>query len=69
MLKILIAVLTIAMIAALATSFRYLWREDGSKTLRWLWWRVGIAVALLAVIVFGALTGELTMQAPWHGRY
>ncbi len=69
MLKILIAVLLVAMVVALATSFRHLWREDGSKTLYWLWWRVAIAVALVATIVFGVLTGQLGMQAPWHGAY
>ncbi len=69
MFKLLVVILTLAMVAALVTAFRHLWREDGGKTLYWLWWRVGIAVALLIVIVIGFLTGELGMQAPWHGAY
>lgn len=69
MLKIVLAVLTLAMMVALATSFRHLWREDGGKTLYWLWWRVGLAVALVITLVIGFMTGQLGMQAPWHGAY
>ena len=69
MFKLLLAILLLAMIVALATSARHLWREDGAKTLYWLWWRVGLAVALLVVLAAGFLTGQLEVQAPWSGTY
>lgn len=69
MYKLLVLALVFAMIGALATSFRHLWRDNSGKTLYWLWWRVGIAVALILVIIFGFLTGQLGLNAPWHGSY
>lgn len=70
MLKILIVILAIAMIFALVTAARHLWTTtSGQKTQYWLMWRVAIAVALIATILFGIFTGQLTLQAPWHGTY
>lgn len=69
MFKLLLAVLLLAMIIALATSARHLWREDGAKTLYWLWWRVGLAAVLMVVLVIGLVTGQLDVAAPWSGTY
>jgi hypothetical protein len=69
MFKAILAVLLFAMIFALLTAARHLWREDGAKTLHWLWWRVGLAVALISVMVLGVVTGQLEMNAPWAGAY
>ncbi|MFY0663560.1 MAG: DUF2909 domain-containing protein [Natronospirillum sp.] len=70
MLKILIVLLAIAMVAALVTAAKHLWTTtSGRKTQFWLMWRVALAVTLIAVILFGLLTGQLTLQAPWHGTY
>ena len=70
MIKIVILILAVAMIFALVTAAKHMWTtSNGEKTHYWLMWRVGIAVALIAVIIFGMITGQLTLQAPWHGQY
>ncbi|WLD58159.1 DUF2909 domain-containing protein [Salinispirillum sp. LH 10-3-1] len=70
MLKILIVLLTIAMIIALITAAKHLWTTtSGQKTQYWLMWRVALAVTLIVTILFGVFSGQLTMQAPWHGTY
>lgn len=70
MIKIVILILALAMIFALVTAAKHMWTTtSGHKTQYWLMWRVAIAVALIAVILFGIFTGQLTLQAPWHGQY
>lgn len=69
--KIVVVVLLIAMVASLFTGFHFLKVDLGhrKRTLYALGIRIGLAVLLAAVLVYGFYSGQFTMQAPWHGRY
>lgn len=69
--KVLIIVLLIAVIASLGSSLYYLFSDLGERkrTLYALGIRITLAALLLGAIAYGFLSGELTVQAPWHGRY
>lgn len=74
MYKFVLMILTIAMLFSLATSLKALFKEQGqpqgkSKTLNWLIVRVVLAVLICVVVVIGFFTGELTIGAPWTGKY
>lgn len=70
-LKIVIALLSVAMIASLFTGLHFLKADLGRRrrTLRALGIRVGIAVLLAGFLAYGFSSGRLTVQAPWHGQY
>lgn len=72
-LKIILVLLIIAMLVSLSGALNALFTEssDGnhSKTFKWLAIRVSIAVAIIIVVTIGFVTGELTIGAPWTGRY
>ena len=62
------------MLVSLAASLKALFKEQGqahgkSKTLNWLTIRVTLAVAIGVVVAIGFFTGELTIGAPWTGKY
>ena len=69
MLKTLIIILMLALIASLGSGFYYLMKDQGDKTKRGtfhsLGVRLGLATALLAVIIYGIATGQLGHRNPW----
>ena len=71
MLKVLIIVLVLAMVASLFSGFVFLFKDvgkpDSRRTLYALGIRVSIAILLLVVIGYGLYTGQLGVNAPWHG--
>ena len=68
--KITIVILFIGNIIALAVALGALMkdqgREGGTRTARFLLFRVSLALALLAVTAFGFYTGQLGLSAPWY---
>ncbi len=71
--KILIVILLIALLASLGAGFYFLMIDQGNihkrRLITSLGVRISLALALMAVIVYGVSTGRLTSQAPWeqHG--
>lgn len=69
MLKAVIVVLMLGLIASLGSGFYYLMVDQGDKTkrrtLHSLGVRVGLAVTIMALIVYGIGTGQLGHQTPW----
>ena len=66
--KIIVIILFIANIVALGVALRALLTDhtDGSgKTVKYLTLRVILAVALLAFVGVGLITGQLGASAPW----
>lgn len=72
MLKALIVFLLIAVIVSLFTGLGFLFkdssRQDSKRTLYALGVRITLAATLLLVIFYGLWSGELALNAPWHGR-
>lgn len=72
MLKALIVFLLIAVIVSLFTGLGFLFkdsnRRDSKRTLYALGVRITLAATLLLVIFYGLWSGELALNAPWHGR-
>ena len=68
--KITIVILFIGNLVALAVALGALMkdqgREGGTRTAKFLLLRVSLALALLAVTVFGFYTGQLGLSAPWY---
>lgn len=66
-LKIIIILLIIGLLISLATGLTFLFKDVGTtrRTMHSLGVRVSLAAALVACIVFGVLTGQLQMGAPW----
>ena len=69
MIKVLIVLLMLALIASLGSGFYFLMIDQGDKTKRRtmhsLGVRLGLAVCLAAVIVYGVATGQLGHRNPW----
>ncbi|HEY9035863.1 MAG TPA: DUF2909 domain-containing protein [Pseudomonadales bacterium] len=67
--KPVIAVLFILLVIALLSGGFFLFKDQGAPDKRRILWslgiRVGLAVALLAVISYGIVTGQLRSHAPW----
>lgn len=72
MLKALIVLLMLALIASLGSGFYFLMTDQGDKTKRRtmhsLGVRLGLAICLAAVIVYGIATGQLGHTNPWDAR-
>jgi hypothetical protein len=70
MLRIIIVVLLIATIASLASGAVFFFKDQGEskRTLYALGARVTLATLLVLCIVYGVMTGELALNAPWHNR-
>lgn len=70
MLRIIIVVLLIATIASLASGAFFFFKDQGDtkRTLYALGVRITLAVLLMACVVYGVMTGELALNAPWHNR-
>jgi len=73
MIKLVIVLLTLAMIFSLTSGFVFLIKDagDGGKkrTLYALGIRVTIAFLLVATITWAAYTGQIQIGAPWSGKY
>lgn len=69
MLKFLIVVLMILLVVSLGSSLVFLMIDQGDKakrrTLHSLGVRVGIAMGLMGLIIYGVATGQLGHQNPW----
>jgi hypothetical protein len=67
MLKIVIALLLAGILISLVCGFVFFYQDKGrsKRVLYALGVRITLAVILLACIVLGLATGQLTMQAPW----
>jgi hypothetical protein len=69
LLKIAITVLVLALLVSLGSGFYFLMTDQGDKTKRRtvhsLGVRLGIGIALAAVIVYGVATGQLGNRNPW----
>lgn len=72
--KIILVLLIVAMLFSLSGALNALFKDKNqqtgtSQTFRWLVIRVCLAVAIVVVTAIGFFTGELSMGAPWTGRY
>jgi len=67
-LKPVIVILFLAVLLSLSTSLTFLLRDQGStdRARKWLGIRVSLALLLLACVVYGLWSGQLTISAPWH---
>ena len=69
MIKVLIVLLMLALIASLGSGFYFLMIDQGDKqkrrTMHSLGVRLGLAVCLAVVIVYGVATGPLGHRNPW----
>ena len=69
MLKAAIVLFMIALVASLGSGFYYLMIDQGDKTRRRLFHslgaRLGLALGLVALIIYGVATGQLGHRNPW----
>ncbi len=69
MLKVLILLLMLALVASLGSGFYFLMKDQGDKTQRRtmhsLGVRLGLAICLAVVVVYGLVTGQLGHGNPW----
>ncbi|MGV3592047.1 MAG: twin transmembrane helix small protein [Gammaproteobacteria bacterium] len=68
MLKAIIVVLLVAIILSLGSGAVFFFKDQGEskRTLYALGVRVTLAVLLVICLVYGVMTGQLTLNAPWH---
>ena len=68
-LKAAIVILFIALLISLGSGLLFLFKDQGDaeskRTMHSLGVRITLAVALLALVTYGVLTGQLRSQAPW----
>ncbi|MFN2288301.1 MAG: DUF2909 domain-containing protein [Chromatocurvus sp.] len=69
MLKILIVVLMICLVASLGSGFYFLMKDQGDKnsrrTFHSLGVRLGLALSLALVVIYGVASGQLGHRNPW----
>jgi uncharacterized membrane protein len=69
LLKIAILVLMVALLVSLGSGFYFLMTDQGDKTKRQtfhsLGVRLGIGIALAAVVIYSIATGQLGNRNPW----
>lgn len=67
MLKIVIGLLLAGILISLACGFVFFYKDQGrsKRVLYALGARISLAVILLACVVFGLASGQLSLQAPW----
>lgn len=65
--KVVIALLFLALVASLTSSFVFLMKDRGSTRRTWnaLSVRLTLAALLMGFLIFGLLTGRLGSRAPW----
>lgn len=70
--KFLIVVLLAGVVISLFSGLVFLFKDsdvpDSRRTLYALGLRITLAALLLVVIFYGLYTGELGLNAPWHGK-
>lgn len=68
MLKIIILILLLAVIASLGSGAVFFFKDQGEskRTMIALGVRVTLASLLMLSILYGVLSGELILSAPWH---
>jgi hypothetical protein len=68
MLKVIIVVLLIANILSLGSGAVFFFKDqgEGKRTLYALGVRVSLALLLIITLVYGVMTGQLGINAPWH---
>lgn len=71
LLKIIMVVLIIAMLLSLSGALVALFKDEPNSTrmVKLLTVRVSLAVMIIAVLIYGYMSGELVQGAPWSGRY
>ncbi len=67
MLKPIIILLLAGILVSLACGFVFFYQDKGrsKRVLYALGVRITLAVVMMACVVYGLVTGELTIQAPW----
>ncbi|OGT74010.1 MAG: hypothetical protein A3H44_12690 [Gammaproteobacteria bacterium RIFCSPLOWO2_02_FULL_57_10] len=67
MLKLVIILLLAGILVSLACGFVFFYQDKGrsKRVLYALGVRITLAVLMMACVVYGLMTGELTIQAPW----
>lgn len=67
MLKLIIILLLAGILVSLACGFVFFYQDKGrsKRVLYALGVRITLAVLMMACVVYGLVTGELTIQAPW----
>ena len=72
LLKALIIFLLVGVLVSLFSGLTFLFKDSGTtgskRTLYALGIRICFAIALLIAVFYGLYTGQLAMNAPWHGR-
>jgi hypothetical protein len=68
MLKAIIVVLLVGIILSLGSSAAFFFKDqgEGQRTLYALGVRITLAVLLIICLVYGVMTGQLSLNAPWH---
>lgn len=68
MLTIFIAVLLVGILIALGVGFYFFFKDQGRsrRVMYALGVRVTLAVLLMITVLYGIMTGELTLQTPWN---
>lgn len=68
MLKVIIVVLLVAIILSLGSGAVFFFKDqgEGKRTFYALGVRVTLAVLLIICLVYGVMTGQLGINAPWH---
>jgi hypothetical protein len=66
-LKTAIIIVFVALLLSLGSGLVFLFRDrgEGKRTMYALGIRITLAVALMALITYGVLSGQLHSQAPW----
>jgi hypothetical protein len=69
MLKVVIVLLLMAIVASLFSGAVFFFKDQGStkRTLYALGVRITLAVLLMITITYGIFSGQLQLNAPWHG--
>ena len=67
MIKLVVILLLAGILVSLACGFVFFYQDKGRsrRVLYALGVRVTLAVVMMAVVFYGLMTGELTIQAPW----
>ena len=70
MLKAIIVVLLVAIILSLGSGAVFFFKDqgEGKRTLYALGVRITLAILLIICLVYGVLTGQLSLNAPWHNQ-
>ena len=70
LLKTLIVILFFAVLASLTSALFFLFKDvgdDRKRTAYALGTRITLAAMLLSLVAYGVWSGQLALNAPWHG--